>query len=70
MERTKVKSSSIRSVGYNRKDEQLEIEFVNLSIYLYYNVPDFRFDDLLSASSKGKYFNRYIKNKYRYKKLM
>jgi hypothetical protein len=32
--------------------------------YYYYNVPQHIFDGLLKASSKGRYFNAYIRDQY------
>lgn len=70
MERTSVSSSNLRSVGYDPDEETLEIEFHNGGVYQYFNVPHHRYDGLMSASSKGSYFDAYIKKAgYRYRKV-
>lgn len=68
MQRIPVKSSDIASIGY--EENVLEIEFNSgRSLYQYYDVPSHEHDNLMNASSHGKYFNQNIKNKYRYKKI-
>jgi len=62
MNRISVISSNIASVGY--EDNVVEIEFNSLSVYQYFNVPKEIYEGLLIASSKGKYFNLFIKDKY------
>ncbi len=39
MERYSVASSNIASIGYDEPSQTLEVEFLNGSIYQYYNVP-------------------------------
>jgi hypothetical protein len=65
MNRTPVKSSSIRSVGYDDSSSLLEIEFNNGGIYQYLTVPKSAYDSLIAAASKGKYFDQLIKDRYR-----
>lgn len=60
MERTRVSSSNLRSVGYESNEETLEIEFHNGGVYKYFNVPQNRYEGLMNASSKGSYFDAYI----------
>ena len=69
MNREFVQSSNLKSVGYNRETNILEIEFQNGGIYQYYNVPFEIYQGLMSASSKGQYHAYHIKNVYRYKKI-
>jgi len=64
MQRTRVKSSNIDSIGYNSSTNTLEIEFLNKSIYHYFCVPP-----LMSAASHGKYLAAHIKGRYSYKKV-
>ena len=61
MTRTPVSSSNLASVGYDSSSRTLEVEFLNGTIYQYANVPTDRHVGLLKASSKGDYFNFYIK---------
>lgn len=63
MERTYVESSHIQSIGYDPDNAILEIEFKkNGAIYQYYDVPQYEYDELMNAESKGKYFNKNIKS--------
>ena len=64
-----VNSSNLRAVGYNPMTETLTIQFHSGHIYEYYYVPQYMYDGLMSAPSKGKYHHRYIKNSYRYHRL-
>lgn len=68
MERQKVDSSVLKSVGYNKVLKLLETELVNDSLYEYYKVPEKEYNNLMKAESLGEYYNKCIK-KYRYKKL-
>jgi len=63
MNRIKVSSSKINSVGYS--EGVLEVEFKNNSIYQYINVPEFLFAQLLRASSKGRFLKYNIENRYK-----
>lgn len=64
MDRTEVSSSNIESIGYDKSKKILELEFKRGDIYQYKGVPDNIFQNLLRASSHGKYFNAHIKDKY------
>lgn len=69
MNRIRIVSSNIRSVGYEADIEILEVEFTSGSIYQYFDVPEREYEELMNAASKGKYFNRNIKDNYRYRQL-
>ena len=64
LNRMPVQSSNLRSVGYDPKTRVLEIEFHSGGIYGYSNVPENIHSTLINAPSKGKYFARYIKDKF------
>ncbi len=64
-----VNSSNLRSVGYNPMSETLTIQFHYGHIYEYYHVPQYVYNGLMLASSKGEYHHRYIKNSYPYKRI-
>jgi len=68
MERQPVKSSTIRSIGYNYDSQTLEIEFNSGGVYQYYNVPESVYNALMSSQSHGSFFHQYIKNKYNWAK--
>lgn len=69
MKRQHVESSNIESIGYDSKSQTLEIEFLNGSIYQYFDVPQHIYDELMSADSHGKYLAASIKGHYRYSKV-
>lgn len=64
MLRQNVRSSNLRSVGYDQNISLLEIEFKGGRLYQYSNVPAMIYNGLMSASSHGKYFHRNIRDKY------
>lgn len=69
MDRILVSSSDLASVGYDENSHILEIEFLRGGIYQYSGVPKNIYEGLMSASSKGKYFHRYIRDNYSTVKL-
>lgn len=69
MERTRVKSSDIASVGYDRGARILEVEFVRGSVYQYVNVGENVYNELMSADSLGNYFNTHIRDQYQNTKV-
>ena len=64
MERVKVRSTDIVSVGYDSSFGILEVEFKRGSTYQYVNVPENVFKELMSADSIGSYFNKHIRDQY------
>ena len=69
MIREEVKSTNIRSIGYEHESNTLEIEFHSGGIYQYFNVPQASYNGLMSASSRGSYFHKYIKDNYKWTKV-
>ena len=67
MERIKVNSTNLKSIGYFLGI--LEVEFKSKSIYQYKNVPESIFERFLNASSKGRFLNLFIVNKFRCRKV-
>ena len=66
MERQPVTSSNINSIGYDEATRTLEIEFNNGTIYHYFDVPIYVYQELINAPSHGKYLAANIKGVYRY----
>ena len=66
MRRKPVDSSTMRSVGYEAKSRILEIEFDSGAVYQYIGVPTRTHRELLTAESKGRYFNSEIRDSYPY----
>lgn len=70
MIRKPVRSSDLRSVGYDPDSATLEIEFKDGSIYQYFDVPLTVYAGLMAAMSHGSYFARHVRNRgYRYRKV-
>jgi hypothetical protein len=69
MRRASVNSSNLASIGYDEQNEILEIEFNHGGIYQYYDVPTDVHNELMNASSHGKYFIANIKDNYNFKKI-
>ncbi len=68
MERKVVQSSNINSIGF--ENGTLEIEFLNGTIYQYYDVPKNIYDEFMAATdSHGKYLSQHIKGHYRFSKV-
>lgn len=62
-------SSVIKYFSYDGAKGTLKIVFVTDMIYLYKNVPKKIYKMLRASGSKGRYFNRHIKDKFKFLKL-
>lgn len=69
MHRTKVESSNVESVGFNRESGTLEVEYKNGLIYQYAGVKPDAYAGLLAAKSKGRYLHQYIQASHDYAKV-
>ncbi len=69
MKREHVESSNIESIGYEPDNQTLEIEFLNGSLYQYFDIPQHIYEEMMSADSQGKYLAQNIKGVYRYSKV-
>lgn len=58
-----VRSSAIRAVGFD--GHNLTVEFHNGRTYDHPDVPHEVFEELMQATSKGRYYTRNIRGKYR-----
>ena len=63
--REPVGSTAIASVGYSKRKQILELEFVNGAIYRYFEVPRSTYHGFMDADSKSHYFHQNIKGKFR-----
>jgi hypothetical protein len=59
-----VDSSAITSVDYEARARRLRVTFVNGRTYAYDRVPPAVYAALMSAESKGAFFNRRIRDAY------
>lgn len=64
MIRTAVESTTLRTVLYDPDRKLLQLEFCSNSVYRYFDVPAEIHQALPAASSKGRYFNRLIRDKF------
>lgn len=69
MQRQRVSSSSIRSIGYEPDNKILEIELKSGGLYQYFDVGQEVYSDLLEAASVGRYYTKYVRNVYRFRKV-
>ena len=65
-----VDSSNIEALGYDTETQELHVTFLGSGgTYVYSDVAQEVFDELLQAGSKGSYLNRRIKGNYAYRRL-
>ena len=69
MNRFPVESTTLASVAYSPDRSLLELEFRDGVVYCFYDVPAACFHQLMTSDSKGRYFNRNIRNRFRYQLL-
>jgi KTSC domain len=55
---------TLRSVGYDPRQRILELEFTSGAVYQYLDVPATVHWALMTAESKGRYFNHEIRDDY------
>jgi len=63
IQRSPVRSSALRSVGYDEQQQTLEIEFTSGAVYRYFDVPPEVYRGLMAAESHGRYFHQHVRNK-------
>jgi len=68
MQRTPVKSSNIRAVGYDAATQTLEVEFGS-GVYQYQGVPPEKHAKLMGAESVGKFIRAEIRGKFDSRKV-
>lgn len=68
-ERTAVNSSNIGNITYSPHTHLLRVSFLNGTIYDYYDVDDKTYRNFMDAPSKGTFFSKNIRGKFRYKKI-
>lgn len=64
-----VSSSNIESVGYSEENQEVYVQFLNGSIYVYKGVPLHEYENLRDAPSLGSYLHRNYKNVYPYERI-
>ena len=69
MEMKPVKSSYLKSVGYDAEKAELRIEFNSGAIFDYFDVTPGEYDSLVYAESIGRHFSHNIKLQHSFKKF-
>lgn len=64
MDRTKVKSKLIKSIGYDITSQTLEVEFIDFEISSFANISHSLYQELMKSPSKGSFFIQNISSKY------
>lgn len=65
---TTVESSTLSHAAYDAASQLLWLKFQSGAEYCYFDVPPDVHQELISAPSKGKYFNQYIRGHFPYRK--
>jgi hypothetical protein len=68
--RMSLDSTTLTAVAYDDRCGELQLDFRDGARYAYSGVTPELFRDLLCATSKGSFFNRYIRGRFPYGKLM
>jgi KTSC domain len=66
MSRVDLHSTSLQAAAYHSQWALLRLEFRSGAVYHYFGVPAQTYQQLLSAESKGGYFNHHIRNRFAY----
>ena len=69
MHRLAVESTTLAFVSYDTDAACLELEFHDGAIYRFFDVSPERFAQLLTAESKGAYFNHHIRKRFHFQRL-
>jgi KTSC domain len=59
-----VASSAIQSIEFDELTNRLQIMFTNGKTYTYFAVPRSVYESFVNASSKGIFFNQFVKDHY------
>ena len=61
-----VQSTTLAAVSYSTDRSILEVKFRDGGVYCFFEVPVRLLEELLASDSKGAYFNRKIRNTFRF----
>jgi hypothetical protein len=62
-------STAIRTIDYDAEQHQLWVTFVSGRTYVYDRVPEDVHQAFVGYSSKGEFFNRFIRDRYRHREV-
>ena len=69
MKWTPVESSAFQAAAYAERQTLLYLLFRSGEVYRYFDVPRGQYQEFLAAESKGRYFGRNIRGRFRYERL-
>jgi hypothetical protein len=69
MKWTPVESSTFQAAAYAGRRALLYLLFRSGEVYRYFGVPRWQYQDFLAADSKGRYFGRNIRGRFRYERM-
>ena len=69
IEKIKVNSSAIKKAEYIPESEKMTVHFNNGGIYEYSYIPKFYWRGLYESTSKGKFLNSFIFNRFPFNKI-
>jgi len=60
-------SSVLKAVEYDPAAKTLDVTFATGREYTYFAVPEWKYDELITATSAGEYFNAMIRDQHDFK---
>ncbi|HTC78038.1 MAG TPA: KTSC domain-containing protein [Terriglobales bacterium] len=69
MKWTAVGSSALWAVAYAEGQALLYLLFRSGEVYRYFDFPGWQYQEFLEADSKGRYFGRQIRGRFRYERM-
>jgi hypothetical protein len=69
MKWTPVESSALQAAAYVERRALLYLLFRSGEVYRYFEVPRWPYQEFLAADSKGRYFGRNIRGRFRYERM-
>lgn len=64
-----VESSAFQAAAYVESQALLYLLFRSGEVYRYFDVPRCQYHEFLAADSKGRYFGRNIRGRFRYERM-
>ena len=65
-----LESRCVSSLDYDLEKQEMICVFVHRGTYRYFDVPLDTFVDFAQAESQGRYFNLYIREQFRYERIV
>jgi len=64
-----LKSENVLRTCYHEKENILELEYINETIYLYKDFPKELYDEMIQSTSIGSFLSTRVKGNYRYERI-